>query len=199
MAFFIGHFAVQAPAEASLANRAYFGGNFLSHGLGSVASDASSQVGVFGTNYFNLVAGLGFQLSDSVTLATELIAMPDFLFPNESPDGATKSSFYILNLPLVYQFSSSWDARFGPALVIHEYKGLGGVATLSNGNSTAQYALPSQTVFAKTIAVDIGAGYSLPAATDLRVAADFLIESIVSSSKLTYSFLFTVTYATLVF
>lgn len=163
----------------------------LSHGLFRVAASPSGSPGTLGTKYFNLEFQTHILVSDSWYLSPEILWMPNFLLPTESAGGSAKTSFLILALPLTYKIDEDFDAGGGLAFINYQIAGAGGTEQLSNGTGTSTFAVPGSTVTARTIGLQVGAGYSYK---PVRVSIDIMTEGLLSSSKRTLSVLLGFTY-----
>ena len=168
------------------------GVDLFQHSLGRVSSDDTNAKSFLGTSFVNLEVQVHAPVATDISLSPRLIYMPSFLYPHKVTGSPVKTSYLMLGLPLVYTYSENFDFDIGPAYLSYSVVGSGGTTQLSNGNGTSSFALPGESVSAKTIALMLGGAFKW---NQIRISADLFTEGLLSSSKRTFSLMFGATYA----
>ena len=186
-------FSLSVPSLCAAADHNSFliGLNVLSHGLNRVSKEPSGATSALGTSYYNLDFQYHYEYAGGVFFSPRITVMPDFLLPAKSPDGALKTTFLILGLPVTYNMGSSWDLNAGLALILYQLSGSGGTTTLSNGNTTSNFALPGRNESSKTVGLLLGTSYHYES---YRLQFDTMTEGLLSNSKRTFSLMLTASY-----
>jgi hypothetical protein len=85
----------------------------------------------------------------------------------------------------------SWDWFVGPGFMQYTIKGAGGTEVMSNGTSTATFALPGDAVTVKTVTMNAGGSLNYD---NSRFGLDLVFEGFGSSGKRTESFMLSYAY-----
>lgn len=184
LSFFLTNFILRNQIFAAKSHSVQIGISLLSHGLTKTTQSPSAKADLIGPTYYNFNIQTHFQITQNWLLSPELIYMPNFLLPRQSPDSTVKTSFMILGLPLTHSLNSTLDLDIGPAIVSYEIKGSGGTTTLNNGNGTSTFAIPARSETTRTIGILAGVNFiKIPYYFGLQAMA----EGILDSQKKNYS------------
>lgn len=196
-ASFVVASVISSRAAAARAYEVDAGIDVLSHALGKTSSSETGATSFMGPIFINLDFQAHVPIGDGLigvplSVSPRVIWAPSFLLPHKDSGSPVKTTFLIVDLPLVYDFNDSFDFSAGPAYVVYTIAGPGGTTQLNNGNSTSTFALPGDSVSAKTIALMIGTSYKT---SDFRFSLDLMSEGFLSSKKRTFSLMGAIAYA----
>jgi hypothetical protein len=165
-----------------------FGASGTSYEMLRLTSSPSGKRNTMGTSFYH------FHLQYHLPIGRRLISpwlhyMPDSLSAVESTSKSSLTSLMALGLPLTTNLSSSFDFATGPVLLQYTVKGTGdGSEVLNNGEGTATFYQPENTVSATTFAWQVGSAWNW---SSLRTGADVLVHAPLSSTKRSFSLMLT--------
>lgn len=185
--------AAPFSAHSFESNAFRFGvGSYAQNSMGKTTRSADASPAAIGLSSYPLFVKFDYLLTTSWYISPFLSYTP---LARSSAGDAAETTTLQLWLPFgtdLYRYDQFvWDWQFGPGISVYNIKGKGGVETLSNGTSTAQFARPARSVNVQTVVFEIGTAVYY---SNSRLGFDVVIEDLLSSTKRSQSFLFSYSY-----
>ncbi len=181
-------FGMALSANAARPKSIEFGAGGTSYEMLRLTSDPSGARSTLGTSFYH------FHLQYHIPLGTRLVSpwlhyMPDSLMAVKSSSNSSKTSLMAIGLPLTTNLSSSFDFGTGPVLLQYTVNGTGdGAELLNNGEGTATFYQPNESVSATTFAWQVGSAWNW---ASLRTGVDLLVHAPLSNTKRSFSLMLT--------
>ncbi|MDZ4676817.1 MAG: hypothetical protein SGI74_04830 [Oligoflexia bacterium] len=171
-------------------NSLYLGLGVLTHNLMRVSQNNTGESNFLGPLYYPLLAQTYIDFQNDWFFGPQIGYTA---LPRTAPDGGSKSSFLLINTPLLQHFGENdeWDWSVGPGFIFYIIQGTGGTTALNNGSGTSTFAQPSRTQLASTISLNLGVGYTYEY---IHVGIDTITEGVLSSSRRSFSLMLYFTY-----
>lgn len=148
-----------SPAQAIESQRWYVGVSYYSQNtMNKTTKSPDGKGSTMGQTYYPIGLGYAFTAGPQSSFVPSLEYT---VIPRTSPDGGTKASLMMINLPYVERFGQDWDWTLGLSLIRYTLKGKGGTKVLNNGSGTATFGLPGRTVTTMNYATQLAIGYNL--------------------------------------
>ncbi|WP_413288985.1 hypothetical protein [Bdellovibrio sp. HCB337] len=160
-------------------NGAFYGGvgYFSQNSLNKTTSDVTGKASLFGTASYPLSMKYDFDLMSDWYGAARLHFTP---VPRASAGDSAKTTMMHLSFPVGKNFASNWEWFVGPGVIRYETKGKGGIVTLNNGGSTADFALPGRTSTAQNVTLNTGVASNFGSS---RIGFDLVTEGAFSEKR----------------
>lgn len=167
-------------------------GYYSQNVLNKTAAKDDGSTGLLGEPSYPLNLKFDYSLTSDLFLAPVLSYT---VMPRATPGDSAKVTI----AHLVFQFgknfggggSSTFDWYVGPGLISYEIKGAGGTTVLSNGTTTATFAVPGKNISVRKVTANFGGSINF---NQSRIGLDLIVENIMSSKKRTQSMMLSYAY-----
>lgn len=163
-------------------------GYYSQNSLSRISNSDSGSTGTFG----KLFTPLNFRYDYG--FSSDWFVSGGFgytLVPRAMPGSNGQVSFMHLTSLFGKNISGSgnsvWDLYGGPGIMKYTIKGNGGIVTMSNGTSTADFAVPGGTSIVQKLTTNLGTSYSVDKSV---FSFDMIVENFMSAKKRTQSIMF---------
>ena len=153
----------------------YLGTGVFLPNVGLTATESNGGTGFIPSKYLDVRLAYHFDLG--------LKLAPSFgitLLSPSAADGETSTRYMLFSIPVVFKIAF-FDIMFGPGIVWYTVSGDGGVVTLPNGSSTADFRLPGKSVTRTFLSADLGLGFNF--LSSFRAELGTTITGLISSKR----------------
>ncbi len=164
----------------------FTGIGLLSKQIGTLSGAPSGEVGLLGSNYFQIVATGYFPVFEKFTFSPSFSGTP---FATSSPERGEDYRMYSLASRLCYEIIPSMDAKLGVGLFAFQILAGGGAAIVNNGSTPTSFPLPGSNKYPTYFFLNLGLGYEKK---NMRLDTDVMISGL--ANRRTTNILFSLTY-----
>jgi hypothetical protein len=173
-------------AVAAKAKSLEFGVSGMSYQMMRMTTGSGGKRNTMGTSFYH------FHLQYHAVFGRSLISpwihyMPEALHSVKSTSKSSLASVLAVGLPWTKNFGKSLDFGTGPVMLNYSVTG-SGTEVLNNGEGTATFLQPTESVSATTFAWQIGSAWTW---RQFRTGADLLVHGPFSSTKRSFSLMLT--------